>query len=128
MHCPMIGVGPGEGRPRVRSVLWASVSAGRLRARRRVRGGGRGCDAPSPAAGAPYDFCGAYGHRAHEDHAYGQLLGQEYSFSFLRTMMWQAPTPKGQKAVPRASQGRRPGSSLPAGSLYPHPVVGLTQA
>ncbi|KAI4587746.1 hypothetical protein MJG53_005533 [Ovis ammon polii x Ovis aries] len=30
----------------------------------------------------PYDFCGAYGHRAHEDHAYGRLLGQEYSFSF----------------------------------------------
>ncbi|XDC52463.1 hypothetical protein R6Z07M_003645 [Ovis aries] len=38
--------------------------------------------AQGPAPVLPYDFCGAYGHRAHEDHAYGRLLGQEYSFSF----------------------------------------------
>ncbi|KAB0358521.1 hypothetical protein FD754_002677 [Muntiacus muntjak] len=30
----------------------------------------------------PYDYCGAYGHRAHGDYAYGRLLGQEYTFSF----------------------------------------------
>ncbi|KAM9722394.1 sarcosine dehydrogenase, mitochondrial isoform 3-T3 [Dama dama] len=30
----------------------------------------------------PYDYYGAYGHRAHEDYAYGRLLGQEYTFSF----------------------------------------------
>ncbi|KAF4016835.1 hypothetical protein G4228_007993 [Cervus hanglu yarkandensis] len=30
----------------------------------------------------PYDYYGAYGHRAHEDYTYGRLLGQEYTFSF----------------------------------------------
>ncbi|OWK10345.1 SARDH [Cervus elaphus hippelaphus] len=30
----------------------------------------------------PYDYYGAYGHRAHEDYTYSRLLGQEYTFSF----------------------------------------------
>lgn len=30
----------------------------------------------------PYDYCGAYGRRTHEDYTYGRLLGQEYTFSF----------------------------------------------
>lgn len=38
--------------------------------------------AQGPAPVLPYDYCGAYGHRAREDYAYGRLLGQEYTFSF----------------------------------------------
>ncbi|GAB5580352.1 sarcosine dehydrogenase [Prionailurus iriomotensis] len=29
-----------------------------------------------------YDYYGAYGNRMHEDHAYGRLLGDEYTFDF----------------------------------------------
>lgn len=50
----------------------------------------------------PYDFCGAYGHRAHEDHAYGQLLGQEYSFSF---------PPHHDVVGPQPRRGRKLGST-----------------
>ncbi|XP_072816597.1 sarcosine dehydrogenase, mitochondrial isoform X2 [Vicugna pacos] len=30
----------------------------------------------------PYDYCGAYGNRAHEDYAYGRLLAAEHTFDF----------------------------------------------
>lgn len=30
----------------------------------------------------PYDYYGAYGHQAHQDHAYNRLLGAEYTFDF----------------------------------------------
>nr|XP_060466337.1 sarcosine dehydrogenase, mitochondrial-like [Panthera onca] len=39
----------------------------------------------TPKGTAPvlrYDYYGAYGNRMHEDHAYGRLLGDEYTFDF----------------------------------------------
>lgn len=53
VHCPVMGLGPGEGRAEVSLSCGPRSPRGRLWARRCVRGGGRGCDAPSPASGAP---------------------------------------------------------------------------
>ncbi|XP_047624808.1 sarcosine dehydrogenase, mitochondrial isoform X3 [Phacochoerus africanus] len=35
-----------------------------------------------PAPVLPYDYYGAYGKRAHQDHAYSRLLADEYTFDF----------------------------------------------
>lgn len=50
-----------------------------------------------------YDYYGAYGNRAHRDHAYGRLLGDEYTFDFPPhhdVVSAQAPTP-----IPGAAGG-----------------------
>lgn len=99
----------------------------RLRARRRVPGGGRGCDPPRLPQVLPYDYCGAYGRRAHEDYTYGRLLGQEYTFSVPPHHDVVGAHPQGAErwAALRAGRGGARGApTLPAGSLYPHPIWG----
>lgn len=56
------------------SVGGAEGGAGRMGA-----GGG---DEPVFPQVLKYDYYGAYGNQAHGDHAYGRLLGDEYTFDF----------------------------------------------
>lgn len=121
-RCPVMGVGPGEGRAKIRLSCGPRSPGGVCREE------GWAVTPPRLPQVLPYDYCGAYGHRAREDYAYGRLLGQEYTFSFPPHHDVVGPQPQGAEswAALWAGRGRRPGSSspLPASSLYPHPVLG----
>ena len=78
-----MGVGAWPGQDQALSVLWTSVSTGTGSGPCGVCGRrGRAVTPPLLPQELPYDYYGAYGHRAHEDYTYGRLLGQEYTFSF----------------------------------------------
>lgn len=105
-----MGVGAWRAKDQALSVLWASVSAG------------PSCDTPLPPQVLPYDYYGAYGHRAHEDYTYGRLLGQEYTFSFPPHHDVVGPPLRRDRELGIAFGGRCPGE-VPGGGSRGAPAL-----